>query len=239
MNQFLEKPLEIGEIHVIPFSLDTPPVAHDDLATVLSEEERGVAGRFRFEQDRKRFEASRGMRRYVLGSYLERAPHSLRFEQGRAGKPHLPDAPLAFNTSRSGGLGVIALALSDSLSLSQGLGVDIEQVERRSSGLGAVAEQYFTASERTFLGGADWGRRFFTVWTRKEALVKAIGGGIDDGLSALETHPNALYGTTVAEVGGTALRLMSLDLYGTQAASCTAALAWSGGEARICVKNRH
>jgi 4'-phosphopantetheinyl transferase len=62
------------------------------------------------------------------------------------------------------------------------LGVDIERIKHQF-GYRDIAAQYFSAPEVAFINGAEMPTEaFFLLWTRKEALLKACGTGIDDNL---------------------------------------------------------
>lgn len=150
------------------------------LATVLDGEERARAERFRFDPDRERFIAGHGLLRMLLGGALGMAPEDVRLARGAHGKPYLPDGGPAFNLSDTKDAVVVAIGGADEL------GVDIETVERRTDH-DLVAGHYFTPDEVAHIqaGGAEGKRRFLTLWTRKEAVLKASGVGIMEDLHAL------------------------------------------------------
>ncbi len=153
-----------------------------ELAGRLDDDERRRAGAFRFERDRLRFVASRVFLRAVLAHHLERAPEALRFAT-EDGKPRLvepADAP-DFNASRSGDVAVVAVG--------QGarVGVDVERV-RPLDDLEGLATTVMNASELeswSALPDAERVERFYAVWTRKEALGKAEGHGLEPGPKAI------------------------------------------------------
>jgi 4'-phosphopantetheinyl transferase len=150
------------------------------LEAVLDEEERQRAERFRFAPDRERFIAGHGLLRMLLGGALGVAPEAVRMARGAHGKPHLPGGGPPFNLSDTKDALVVAIGGTDEL------GVDIETVERRTDHE-LVAGHYFTPDEVAHIqaGGAEGKRRFLTLWTRKEAVLKASGVGIMDDLHAL------------------------------------------------------
>ncbi len=60
------------------------------------------------------------------------------------------------------------------------IGIDVEN-ERTLSDMPGIAMRYFSAREYAWFAQhaeAERQKAFFTIWTRKEALVKAIGKGI-------------------------------------------------------------
>lgn len=161
------------------------------LGAVLDDEERQRAERFRFAPDRERFIAGHGLLRMLLGGALGVAPEAVRMARGAHGKPHLPDGGPAFNLSDTKDALVVAIGGTDEL------GVDIETVERRTDHE-LVAGHYFTPDEVSHIqaGGAEGKRRFLTLWTRKEAVLKASGVGIMEDLHALRV----LDGTQVLSI---------------------------------------
>lgn len=90
------------------------------------------------------------------------------FAHGKRGKPHLTGHH-PFNLTHSGDYAVLALA-SDSV------GVDIERI--RDIDWKMVSNRFFHPDEQAFLAKADDPRAtFFTIWTLKEAYLKAEGHG--------------------------------------------------------------
>src|SRR3954463_3524068 len=111
-----------GESHVWSVALDAQPAS---VGAALSEDELLRAARFKVEDGRRNFVATRGALRILLGRYLDEDPAAIRFTASKNGKPGLvhPSMPL-FNVSHSGDAGLIAIARAD-------VGVDIEEVVPR------------------------------------------------------------------------------------------------------------
>jgi 4'-phosphopantetheinyl transferase len=164
---------------------------HDgrDWNALLSPDEQTRAARFHFGIDRARFTCARGVLRTLLGSYLQRAPHELQFAYNAHGKPELQPKlqresatrVLRFNVSHSRELALFAFALEHAI------GVDIEFVREDWSGeyLLQLATRFFHARECEMLGKLEGDTRrekFFELWTRKEAITKARGDGLWQGL---------------------------------------------------------
>lgn len=151
------------------------------LEAVLSADERRRAASFIFAPDRRRFIVGRGRLRLILSRYVALPPEALRFRYGAHGKPALSSARTApcFNLSHSGELAALAIASCD-------VGVDIEEIRPVDA---AVAERFFSARENAALRGlrgAEWHDAFYRCWTRKEAVVKALGKGLSLRLSSFE-----------------------------------------------------
>jgi 4'-phosphopantetheinyl transferase len=151
-------------------------------ASILSSDEQGRAGRFRFERDRRWYIAAHVVLRLVLSRYLKQAPERLTFCCGRYGKPSIaassrpltPTSPLRFNLSYSGGMAVYAVALESEV------GVDIERMRtlREREHLAATVFSKREQEAMLSLPERDRDRAFYTCWSRKEALIKAAGYGL-------------------------------------------------------------
>lgn len=167
-----------GEVHLWPIALGEPARQGPGEAALLSVDETARAARFRFDRDRRHFIAGRAALRRILARYLDMDPPTLRFAYGAAGKPALSGPPeseeIQFNLSHSAGQALLAVARG------RPLGVDLEAL-RPSDDLPAVAKRFFARGELSALADipqALYAQAFFACWTRKEALLKAYGGGL-------------------------------------------------------------
>jgi len=144
--------------------------------SLLNEEERERWQRFRPERSRREFLATRALARTVLSRYRAVAPKDLRFTANRYGKPALaPDCGLRFNLSNSAGLAVCLVADAPSE-----VGVDVE-AHARAENIAEVARRVFSHRERAqleALHGAAKLERCLSLWTLKEAYIKARGMGM-------------------------------------------------------------
>lgn len=121
---------------------------------------------------------SHGLLRLALAAATGEAPRSFRFEAGPHGKPAIttPRLPrrLEFNMSHTRGLVACATAWD------RALGIDVEHVDRRVD-FAPLARRYFAELETRELEALDGDpkrRRFFELWTIKEAYLKARGAGL-------------------------------------------------------------
>lgn len=172
-------------MRVLSASLDVSLPRLSELREQLSTDERARAERFVFDIHRRRFAAARGLLREALGRELGVSGAAIRFEYGPHGKPGLfrgSDPELRFNISHSQERLVVAIARGLEL------GVDVEAV-RQGVEHEAIARRFFSPAERTALLGLPEPERaaaFFTIWTRKEAYVKLIGGGLSVPLDSFD-----------------------------------------------------
>ena len=145
---------------------------------LLSDPERARCRRLRFEEDRVSFVLAHALLRTALSRYAAASPGEWRFSTSGHGRPEI-DAPptcprLRFNLSHTRGLVACAVTLE------RDVGIDVERIGRRA-GTGALAERHFSPSENRLLAslplpGAH--ALFFSLWTLKEAYVKARGLGL-------------------------------------------------------------
>ena len=173
------------EVQVWLASLRPPAERLRELAATLAADERDRAARFRFSEHRERFIAGRGLLRDLLGRILNRPAAALRFIQGPHGKPMLAGedaaAGLGFNLSHSGDRALYAVAR-------RAVGVDLEVLERTVT-YADVAKRVCTPREWGVFQTLPTERAreaFFTCWTRKEAITKALGDGLASGLRTLD-----------------------------------------------------
>jgi 4'-phosphopantetheinyl transferase len=159
--------------------LDLPPEELATLAADLSIVERARAARFARPGLAAQFIAARGRMRHILADRMGRSPAALNFETGPHGKPALPGGP-AFNLSHSGGWAALALGPPG-----LALGIDIECHRPVDDDL---AGRVFTPAERSELAALAPSERlagFHRGWTRKEAVLKALGTGLAMPLAAV------------------------------------------------------
>lgn len=158
------------EIWLVDLDVDVGPYEW----SLISAAERARSANFAFARDRRRFIRAHAAIRSVIGQQMDCAPSRLAFTSDTSGKPRLvgPVQP-CFNLSHSGELA--AIAVSDGVGE---VGVDLEKV-RPMPDVKSLAATHFTAHERAALEqAADPDRAFLSIWTRKEAVAKALGVGI-------------------------------------------------------------
>ncbi|MGL1936851.1 MAG: 4'-phosphopantetheinyl transferase superfamily protein [Fibrobacterales bacterium] len=141
--------------------------------------------RFKRDKARNSFAVCRGVLRLLLSHYLNTDTYSVQFVQNQFGKLFLPPSnpTIHFNVSHSHDWGMIGL------SHSAPIGVDLEACKSRVNA-GSIAKHYYHPEECTVLQSLseiDALKEFYTIWSRKEAFVKAIGKGM--------IHPSQSYST--------------------------------------------
>jgi 4'-phosphopantetheinyl transferase len=180
--------LRDNEIHLY---CAAPAHFHADLprlATLLSPSERARAERFRFPHHRESYIIRHGILRTLLGRYLGIKPETVEFRYGEFKKPEVANTKdtIHFNDSHSGGLVLYGFTRACPI------GVDIEHL-RPVEHFEQIARHYFSPREFQLLNTlpeADRIRGFFSLWTRKEAFLKATGEGIGQNLAKIEVTPD-------------------------------------------------
>jgi 4'-phosphopantetheinyl transferase len=174
--------LNSGELHAWRASLDMSIEQLRAHSCLLSSDERERADRFRFQRDRNRFIAARGVLRSILAGYLSLSPHTIRFSYGAYNKPSLEEEQnhcnLRFNLSHSESWVVFAFALDHEV------GVDLELI-RDQFATEEIAGVFFSPEElATFQNVPPHIKpdAFFNCWTRREAFIKAKGAGMSFAL---------------------------------------------------------
>jgi 4'-phosphopantetheinyl transferase len=161
------------------------PEIRDALEGTLDPVERSRAARFVRDEDRARFVVAHAGLRRRLGRALDCAPEAVRFREGPGGKPELAPEILGGRSF------FFNLAHSPTLALvawgMAPLGVDVEDVARENVDHAA--------------------------WTRKEALLKALGTGLSRDPASIELVPpgerEGLWSWTAPDSG---LRWVVLEL---------------------------
>ena len=158
------------------------PLNFYDCATfpdsILSPEERARAAVFRFEEHARRFRASHAALRLILKQYLRTPAHSITLVANASGKPFITGSTsVHFNLSHSDDVALVAV------SRDVVVGVDVEairpdfRVQEMANCLNEreleMLDQAPSAEARSAL--------FFRLWTLKEAVLKADGGGLGTG----------------------------------------------------------
>lgn len=150
---------------------------------MLSRGEKDRLARMKHPDPADRFVGGRILMRRVLGHYLQQDPASIPLTANPAGKPVLRNATAAhpaFSLSHSGGETVLAVAATGDI------GIDIE-TRSRAPAAERIADRFFSHAERRYLSrcGNDRAEKALALWSLKEAIVKAQGMTVWDGLAGV------------------------------------------------------
>jgi 4'-phosphopantetheinyl transferase len=170
------------------------PVAPADapgLVALLDAHERGRLDRFRRPVDSARYLAAHALTRLALAEVVGTPADALVFDRTcrcgeQHGKPVLPGGP-GFSLTHAGDLVGVAIDPAGAV------GLDVEEV-RELTDLKAMTE--YVCSPRESVADSQ---AFFTLWTRKEALLKATGTGLASPMSAITLGPSGVQEWTGAD----------------------------------------
>jgi 4'-phosphopantetheinyl transferase len=154
-----------------------PPERTAHYLSLLSADEKERYHRFKFERDRLIYLAAHALLRLCLSRYAQCAPEQWRFVRDSYGKPELEAhsglPPLRFNLTHTYGMVACVIALDTEC------GIDVEGI-RPMRDMHGVARTVFADTEIAWLDAqAEENKQegFFSLWTLKEAYIKAIGLG--------------------------------------------------------------
>ena len=174
--------------------MDAIEVWHVDLdapaSDVLSTEERERAERYARAEHGRRWAAARAALRVLLGERLGVAPEAVAFAHNAHGKPQVA-GPLRFNLSHAGAVALVAIAEA------RDVGIDVERADRSAR----AVLRALTAGERARLGDPPGQVELLRTWCRKEALAKAIGGGLGWAPERFDTAAPGAYALADVDAG--------------------------------------
>ena len=134
-----------------------------------------------FEEDRDTYLFCHTLLRLILMKKFITDTSEITIINDGKSKPRLEGDPLFFNISHTRD------AFAFAISRYYEVGIDIEKVDR-SIDFKSITGKFFSRAESSFILDSpdDSRNRFFLLWTRKEALLKAMGTGIISDLSHFE-----------------------------------------------------
>jgi len=153
-------------------------VNYQDVIRYIPVEEQIRAEKFHFKEDRDTFVFSHAYLRIILALKLNIKPDKIRFIRDAFNKPMLEGLEYNFNITHT--KNAFAIALSQYYNV----GIDLENISRKAD-LSSIVKSYFSTGDQNYIEDPKGNstERFFLLWTRKEALLKAIGVGITTDLT--------------------------------------------------------
>jgi len=146
----------------------------DMLSRALTPLELKRARKYHQIKDSNRFIICRSFLKIIIAQRNHLKIPDICFEKSNNHKPFFPlDPSLFFNVSHAGDFALIAIGNCE-------LGVDVEYINPQFQ-YDDILPTVFSADEIKFIHDSDSERHtFYKLWTRKEAIVKATGKGIDE-----------------------------------------------------------
>jgi 4'-phosphopantetheinyl transferase len=170
--------LGVGVAHVWCATLPSELNQDSSYWQVLSVDEKKRAEKLQHVKSQRVFVYTRSILRQLLARYLFITPENILFSVTPSGKPFLvkeQNLPsIEFNLSHSGDSILFAFAREHSI------GVDVERIRSKVNYLD-IAKRFFSAAEVVALNALPEDEKitaFFHCWSRKEAVIKALGKGL-------------------------------------------------------------
>jgi 4'-phosphopantetheinyl transferase len=175
--------LSANEVHLWAVALKPSQISPNDVQDLLSPEEQVRTKSYVVDKPREAFVISRCALRNILGRYLGQSPCDVAIANDSNGKPRLAGDDVHFNLAHSGNLALIAMTRSCEI------GVDVERLRSVAHGDEIAARNFHSAELAAISATAEKDRDsvFLRCWTRKEAVLKAIGVGLGYPLDAFDT----------------------------------------------------
>ncbi len=170
----------MGLLHVWQIDLDRDW----GISQFLSADELERYSRFKHPIHKDRFARGRRELRFLIGRYFDLDPALLRFKYSSTGKPSLErspfDRPFYFNVSHSESIMLAGFSTGGEI------GIDVE-TNRSLSDESGTMKRFFSQSEigeYSSLPESLRSQGFANAWTRKEAILKATGAGLQTPLDS-------------------------------------------------------
>ncbi|MDC7734552.1 MULTISPECIES: 4'-phosphopantetheinyl transferase family protein [Bacillus] len=166
------------------------------MQTFVSNEKQEKIKRYRFDIDKKLSLYAELLTRTIICRNMDIENKDIVFDITYYGKPMLRSvSKFEFNISHT--RNAIAVAISD-----YPIGVDIELIKNAELN---IAERFFNNNEISYIteNTSYQDKRFYEIWTKKEAYIKCIGKGLSMNLNSFNSldHkiPSYFYNVNRAE----------------------------------------
>lgn len=149
--------------------------------SLMDEKKQERVNKFRFPEDKKRTVAGEMLAKKAIAENSDAEIENIVFCKNEFGKPYIKDLNVEFNISHSGNM-VVCVADNSPV------GIDIEKVREiklntikkilNEDELQYVFDNNPVNKDNEKMLSPDISRRFFEIWTKKEAFVKKQGRSI-------------------------------------------------------------
>lgn len=147
-------------------------IAKSEFCSVISRDENQAVQKFVRACDRNRKLMTFLSKKVILAKILGVAPSDLNFKTDSFGKSSLPEfRNFHFNISHSEAYIILALGKVP-------LGIDLEYLKDSFAFRDLLSSTFQSSEIRNILEDKKPVEKFFELWTRKEAFVKAVGLGL-------------------------------------------------------------
>ena len=179
------------------------------LLSLVSGEKQQRVHNMRFTIDKKLSLYSEVLVRALACQICGLKNHELSFAKNEYGKPYLTGiSQFHFNISHT--RNAIAVAVAN-----ERIGIDIECIKTTDFN---IARRFFTKKERLFIQGEadkenETNKRFYEIWTQKEAYIKFMGKGLSISLGSFDVTKSSINEIVFCvETNGYIISVCSLDV---------------------------
>ena len=171
MGEFLNFNDKNNMIEIICIK-DISDEEYEKYYSLLSEQKKKQVDAYKFERDKRLSVCAQMLAKKMIANKTGAPVEEIIILSNPNGKPYAKNADIEFNLSHSGDM--VACALSE-----KPIGVDIEKMRDIDDKL---IKYICTENELEYVYSAPALKlkRFFEVWTAKEAYFKCLGSGITD-----------------------------------------------------------
>ncbi len=168
---------------------EKPFAEYSQLLPLISQERQERIARMAVNGDKIRSLFAELLIRYEASEQLGADFNLLEFGKNEFGKPFIiGESGYDFSVSHSGKAVAFAGENAD-VGITR-VGVDIERIRRRKSG---ISERFFAENEIKFIEESENpDEAFFEIWTKKEAYSKMLGKGLAAGFGSFDVTGNGL-----------------------------------------------
>jgi 4'-phosphopantetheinyl transferase len=158
----------------------------NELLFLLSDQKQEQIKRYHFDIDKKLSLYSDLLVRITACQTLDIKNTDIFFRKGDHGKPYINEYS-DFNYNISHTRNAIVVAISGAT-----IGVDIEKIRKAELD---IAKRFFTSDEQAYINQNyfESDRRFYEVWTKKEAYIKFIGRGLSMPLNSFDVLSSGIH----------------------------------------------
>jgi 4'-phosphopantetheinyl transferase len=150
------------------------------LFNYITDEEKTREKKLLLEQDKNSYVVSHALLNKKLSDILHIPVKEINYVRNGFGKPFLNSGTPYFNLSHSRNSWCFAICANHEV------GVDIELMNPDISFVDII-DTYFTKNEQNLIKKTQYpAEEFYRLWTRKEALLKAIGTGIATEIKSID-----------------------------------------------------
>jgi len=170
-------------VDVYYIAISTYLCALEYLYSLLSKKEKIQSQKFFTVNLSNKYIVTRAILRSILAKHLKIVPQDIEFVKNSYGKPFVRGVKIEFNMSHSHDFACYAIGADFSI------GIDIEFYNKEKN-IFNIAESVFNANELEFfldLPSIERQEFFFTTWTKKEAVIKAMGLGLAYPMEQVDT----------------------------------------------------